>query len=107
MNDSCSEQNISWSSENTAYGFYFTFNRRTNVTAYVSPNVTAFPSLNKTEQEVFNLIENNPKITRKDIAIKINKTIRTVQRITDKLVEKKMLIRVGNNQFGYWEILKK
>ena len=107
MNDSCSEMNISWSSENTAYGFYFTFNRKTNVTAFVTPNITAFSSLNKIEQEVFDLIENNPKITRKEIAIKINKTIRTVQRITDKLVDKKMLIRVGSNQYGYWEVIKK
>lgn len=87
--------------------YKFLINRKTNVTAYVTPNVTAFSLLNRTEQEVFNLIENNPKITRKDIAIKINKTIRTVQRITDKLVEKKMLIKVGSNQYGYWEVLKK
>lgn len=56
---------------------------------------------------MLNLIESNPKITRNEIAIKINKTVRTVQRITDKLVEKKKLIRVGSNQYGYWEILKK
>ena len=107
MNDSCAEKNISWSSENTAYGFYLTFNRKTNVTAYVTPNVTAISPHNETEQLVLDLIENNPKITRKEIAMKINKTIRTVQRITDKLVGKKKLIRIGNNQFGYWEILKK
>lgn len=89
MNDSCAEKNISWSSENTAYGFYFTFNRKTNVTAYGTPNVTAISPLNETEQLVLDLIENNPKITRKEIAMKINKTIRTVQRITNKLVEKK------------------
>ena len=107
MNDSCPEKNISWSSENTAYGFYFTFNRKTNVTAFVTADITPFSLLNKIEQEVFDLIENNPKITRKEIAIKINKTIRTVQRIADKLVDKKMLIRVGSNQYGYWEVIKK
>ena len=62
---------------------------KVNVTAFVTPNITPFSLLNKIEQEVFDLIENNPKITRKEIAIKINKTIRTVQRITDKLVEKR------------------
>ena len=63
--------------------------RKTNVTAFVTADITPFSLLNKIEQEVFDLIENNPKITRKEIAIKINKTIRTVQRITDKLVDKK------------------
>lgn len=46
---------------------------------------------------VFYLIENNPKITRVEISIKINKAIKIVPRITDKLVEKDFLIRIGNN----------
>lgn len=80
---------------------YFTFYREQNVT----PSVFAPPSLNKTEQIVFSLIKNNPKITRSEISIKVSKTIRTVQRITNKLVDKGFLIRIGNNQYGYWEIL--
>lgn len=84
---------------------YFTFYREQNVTANVTPSVFAPPSLNKTEQIVFSLIKNNPKITRSEISIKISKTIRTVQRITNKLVDKGFLIRIGNNQYGYWEIL--
>lgn len=79
----------------------------TNAVTFITADITPFSLLNKIEQEVFDLIENNPKITRKEIAIKINKTIRTVQRITDKLVDKKMLIRVGSNQYGYWEVIKK
>lgn len=39
------------------------------------------------------------------ISIKVSKTIRTVQRITDKLVDKGFLIKIGNNQYVYWEIL--
>lgn len=105
MNDACLEANVKWSCESTAYGFYFTFSRDHNVTANVTPNVIAPSFLNKTEQMVFSLIKSNPKITRSEISIKINKTIRTVQRITDKLVDKGFLIRIGNNQYGYWEIL--
>ncbi len=105
MNDACLEADVKWSCESTAYGFYFTFNRKQNVTANVTPNVFAPSPLNKTEQIVFNLIKSNPKITRSEISIKINKTIRTVQRITDKLVDKGFLIRIGNNQYGYWETL--
>ena len=49
MNDSCSEMNISWSSENTAYGFYFSVNRKTNVAAFVTADITPFSLLNKIE----------------------------------------------------------
>ena len=62
--------------------------------------------LNDSEIKTLNLIKTNLKITRKDIATVINKNIRTVQRITNSLVEKGYLIRVGNNRFGYWEIIK-
>ncbi len=107
MNDICSRNRTFFiSSVLLVDGNWFEL-RKTNVTAFVTADITPFSLLNKIEQEVFDLIENNPKITRKEIAIKINKTIRTVQRITDKLVDKKMLIRVGSNQYGYWEVIKK
>ena len=56
--------------------------------ATITANVSAISSLNKAVQIVFSLIKSNPKITRSEISTKINKTIRTVQRITDQLVEK-------------------
>lgn len=71
----------------------------------VSLDVT-LAGLNDFEIKTLNLIKTNPKITREDIATVINKNIRTVQRITNSLVEKGYLIRVGNNRFGYWKIIK-
>lgn len=53
-----------------------------------------------------NLIKANPKITREEIATVINKNVRSVKRITNSLVAKGYLIRVGNNRFVYWEVLK-
>ena len=71
----------------------------------VSLDVT-LAGLNDSEIKTLNLIKTNPKITREDIATVLNKKVRTVQRMTNSLVEKGYLIRVGNNRFGYWEIIK-
>lgn len=72
-----------------------------HVTVYVTLN-----DLNETEKDIYNLIKDNPKITRDEMALKINKTIRTIQRITNSLVSKGYILRIGNNRFGYWEVLK-
>lgn len=58
------------------------------------------------EKEILNLIKVNSKITREVMALKINKNIRTIQRITNTLVSKGYILRIGNNRFGYWEVLK-
>lgn len=105
MNKMCSEVGVKWSYEKSGYGFTFIFYRVTSNINSVSLDVT-LAGLNDSEIKTLNLIKTNPKITREDIATVINKNIRTVQRITNSLVEKGYLIRVGNNRFGYWEIIK-
>lgn len=73
---------------------------------HVTVDVTLVNDLNETEKDIYNLIKDNPKITRDEMALKINKTIRTIQRITNSLVSKGYILRIGNNRFGYWEVLK-
>lgn len=87
------------------YGFTFIFYGVTSNINSVSLDVT-LAGLNDSEIKTLNLIKTNPKITRQDISTVINKNIRTVQRITNSLVKKGYLIRVGKNRFGYWEIIK-
>ena len=62
-------------------------NRVTENNRHVTVDVT-LNDLNETEKDVYNLIKDNPKITRDEMALKINKTIRTIQRITNSLVSK-------------------
>ena len=81
-------------------------NRVTENNRHVTVDVTLVNDLNETEKDIYNLIKDNPKITRDEMALKINKTIRTIQRITNSLVSKGYILRIGNNRFGYWEILK-
>ena len=81
-------------------------NRVTENNRHVTVDVTLVNDLNETEKDIYSLIKDNPKITRDEMALKINKTIRTIQRITNSLVSKGYILRIGNNRFGYWEILK-
>lgn len=81
------------------------FYRVTENNRHVTVDVT-LNDLNETEKDIYSLIKDNPKITRDEMALKINKTIRTIQRITNSLVSKGYILRIGNNRFGYWEVLK-
>lgn len=58
------------------------------------------------ESVVLKLIAENPKITQKQIAEKINKSERTVKTITVSLEENGFIAREGGKRFGYWKILK-
>ncbi len=102
MDELCKEAGIQWKSEKSAFGFSFTFFRNGNGT-----HNTTLSSLNVSERQVYALIERNAKITREEIAKSIGRTTRTAQRITNSLVDKGYLIRIGSNQFGYWEITYK
>lgn len=105
MNRLCNEHNIKWSYEKSGYGFTFIFYRVTNNPKNVTNDVT-LSNLKLSEKEVYELIKANSKITREDISNKINKNIRKVQRITNSLVLKGYILRIGNNRFGYWEVIK-
>jgi len=47
-----------------------------------------------------------PDSSRSEIADKISKTVRTVQRALDSLRDKGYIQRVGSKQEPYWEVLK-
>ena len=66
---------------------------------------TERPKLSDIEMFVFTEIKNNPKITRTELSNTVGRSVRSIQRIANTLVEKGYLIRIGNNQFGYWEVV--
>ena len=63
-------------------------------------------TLNGTEMTVLTILKQKPDISRDEIATKIAKTIRTIQRALDSLREKGYIERVGSKQNPYWKILK-
>lgn len=53
---------------------------------------------------ILDTISENIKITRLELSRKIDRSQRTVQRITNSLVDKGFIERISNNRFGYWEV---
>lgn len=62
--------------------------------------------LNKNEQQMLNLIINNNKITREEIAIKTSLSDRTISRVIKHLQDEKVILREGSKKTGCWKILK-
>jgi ATP-dependent DNA helicase RecG len=99
VNDFCKHQNVTWNFRKEAYGFFFEF-IRTNVQINVQINT----ELSEAEQVIFNLIQNNDGISKAEMAIRIGKSEKTVQRIISSLVKKQVIEREGSNKTGSWRI---
>lgn len=60
----------------------------------------------RTEMAVLAILKQKPDSSRVEIADKISKTVRTVQRALDSLRDKGYIRRVGSKQNSIWEVLK-
>ena len=56
------------------------------------------------KDEILNNIKNNPNLTAQELAIKLNKTTRTIERNIRELREKSIISRVGSDKTGNWKI---
>jgi len=101
VNELCNEFGISWTFRKEAFGFFFEF-IRTNVHLNVQTNIT----LTEQEQLIYNLLDSNIGISKAELALRIGKSEKTIQRIVNDLIEKKLIVRVGSNKTGHWEVLK-
>ena len=79
--------------------FFFEF-IRTNVQINVQINT----ELTEVEQVIFNLIQNNDGISKAEMAIRIGKSEKTVQRLISSLTKKQVIEREGSNKSGSWKI---
>jgi len=100
VNNLCEQNNISWNFRKEAYGFYFEF-IRTNGRINVSLNV----SLNDNENKIIQIIQDNPRVTKSEMAATIGKSDRTVQRILTTLTDKGLIVREGSNKNGFWRVI--
>ena len=94
-------------------GFSFSFYRDTlqghvteNVTVNDTENVSEKTSDKKisTEMKVYALLKEDPTQTRKKLAEKTGRTVRTIQRALDKLSSGGKIKRIGSSKAGYWEV---
>ena len=98
VNDLCVQQNVFWNYRKEAYGFFFEF-IRTNVRLNVQLN----KGLTEQEQIVFTMINDNPGISKAEMALRMGRSEKTIQRIIASLLRKDVIIRVGSNKTGYWK----
>lgn len=73
----------------------------------VNVPVNVHLKLNKTENQILQLIKNNPNITQKEIANILKLSEKTIKRNTNKLKEKGLLKRIGADKNGYLKIIQK
>jgi ATP-dependent DNA helicase RecG len=97
VNDYCNKQNVTWTFRKEAYGFFFEF---------IRTNVEINTELTNREQLIFNLINDNVGISKEEIALRIGKSEKTVQRIISSLMTKGVITREGSNRTGYWKSKK-
>lgn len=72
----------------------------------VNVGVNVGVKLNKTQQQIYNIISNNSHITYLLLAKEISKSEETIRRNIKYLVENKLIERVGSDKSGYWKIIK-
>lgn len=101
VNKLCNQYGVSWTFRKEPYGFFFKF-IRPNVQINVHLNV----ELSAQEQMIYNLIDSNLRISKAELAIRIGKSEKTFQSIVNFFIEKKVVIRVGSNKTGHWEVNK-
>ena len=100
----CKDAGIRYSYESDDLGFKFII-YRPKLQSDI-PAVTLDVTLNGTEMAVLAILKQNPNASRIEIAEKISKTVRTVQRALDSLKDKGYIRRVGQKRDSQWIILK-
>ncbi|MBQ8947589.1 MAG: putative DNA binding domain-containing protein [Lachnospiraceae bacterium] len=106
----CRDAGVKYSYDRTKNGFKFILYRSGSIsdTSSVTYDVTyeKRQALNITEQAVLAVLKQNPAISREEIAERVSKTVRTVQRALVSLTEKGYIKRVGAKKNSTWEVLK-
>lgn len=110
----CKDVGLKYSYERTSNGFKFIIYRpnpisdNSNVTYDVTYDVTyeVEKPLNDTEQAVLAILKQDATISREDMAERVSKTVRTVQRALVSLKEKGYIERVGAKKNSTWKVLK-
>jgi len=63
--------------------------------------------MEKTSDRLLELIEQNPRITMKTLAERLDMSRRGIESHIKSLKEKGLLERICPDRFGYWEIIGK
>lgn len=105
--DLCAKDNIEYRYDNDGMGFYFEF-LRSNVSNDTN-NDTIDDTLTKTEIIVLDFMKNNKGIlyNASVAATELSKSRITIQRTITSLIDKGIILRIGNKKCGYWKVKDK
>ena len=71
----------------------------TNVGANVGTNV------GENERKVLSILSHSPQTTAKELSEVLGVTLRQCERILASMKQKGLIVRVGSNKNGHWEVL--
>lgn len=63
--------------------------------------------LTKNDHKILYVIQNNPKLTQKEIAMELGWTVDRVKYYLNKMKKQEAIRRIGSSHKGYWELLIK
>ena len=98
----CASNNVKYTYYKNEYGFRFSFYRNNLINSVTNSVKVHF---NETDRKVLKLLMKHPVQTRDEIAHSTGKTVRTIQRVIDKLRDSGKITRVGSKCNGYWKVL--
>ena len=104
----CRDAKIKYSYEKSDNGFKMIIYRPKIIsdTPDVTYDVTYEEKLSTTEHAVLAILKQNPEISREEIAERVSKTVRTVQRALVTLTANGYIRRVGAKKNSTWEVLR-
>ena len=86
-------------------GNFFLKNREMHILADTE-NDTVKPQIDTVNETVFSLIEQDNKITAKEIGERIKMSLSTIRRKIKDLKDNGKIERIGSDKTGYWRIIE-
>jgi ATP-dependent DNA helicase RecG len=94
------EYNAAYPIKNGAWGMV-----KNGASVGINDGVNVGVKLKATQKKILSLIIADKNITRKVLSEKIGISIRTIERNIAGLKEKGLLVRIGSDKAGYWQVL--
>ena len=77
----------------------------TQITTQITTQTTI--KLTKNDHEILQVIQNNPALSQKEIAMELGWTVDRVKYYLNKMKKQEAIRRIGSSHKGYWELLIK
>ena len=79
--------------------------KTTQTTTQITTQTTI--KLTKNDHEILQVIQNNPALSQKEIALELGWTVDRVKYYLNKMKKQEAIRRIGSSHKGYWELLIK